>query len=73
MLSIERIAGFGVVETLRGWFPMNHLEVDAVVVGMAFNARSSGSASARECGMETCVSPDFAGDFGVAFEATKCG
>ncbi len=38
MLSFQDIAGLGVVESLFGRFPVNNLEVHAVMFGMAANA-----------------------------------
>lgn len=73
VLSIEGIAGLRVVESLCGGLPVNHLEVHAVVIGVAFHTGGSRGAVARERGVETSVGFDFVSDFDVAFSAAEGG
>jgi len=38
VLSVERVSSLGVIESLRGRSPMNHLKIGSVVIRMALDA-----------------------------------
>jgi len=42
VFAIECVARLRMIETFGGWTPVNHIEVHAVVVGMAFDAGGAG-------------------------------
>lgn len=41
VLAVERKACLRVVKALRGWVPVKHLKVNAVVIGVALHAGSA--------------------------------
>src|ERR1035441_8900409 len=50
MLAVQYISGLCVVESRWRWIPVHHLEVLAVVVGVALDARRARRSRAREGG-----------------------
>ena len=71
VFAIEDVSGLRVVKSLRSRVPVNHLEVDAVVIGMAFYAGRSWGRGARESGMKASVLLDLGGNFLVTLETAK--
>ena len=73
VLPVQHIAGLAVVKAPGSGVPVQHVEVFAVVVRVAFDAGCTRRATLWERGMQTTVVLDFIGDFGVALRAAKCG
>lgn len=73
VLPVQHIAGLAVVKALGSGVPMQHVEIFAVVVRVAFDAGSAGRSTLGERGVQTVVILDFRGDFGVALCAAKRG
>ena len=48
MFAIEHITRRRMIESLRSRIPMHHLEVDAVVIGVALHTGCAGRARSRE-------------------------
>src|SRR5579871_1972717 len=71
VLSIKDVPGLGVIEALRRRIPMQHVEVFAVVIGMALDACSSGRACLRIGGVQATVRLQFVADLAVAFDAAE--
>ena len=69
--AIQRVAGGRVIESLRRGIPVNHGEVLAVVVGMAFDACGPGWPGLRKGGMQPLVLLDLGCNLPVAVNATE--
>jgi len=39
MLAVQHVASRSVIEALRSWIPMDHLEIHTVVIRVALDAR----------------------------------
>jgi hypothetical protein len=72
VFAFERIACLGVIETRGCRIPMDHVEVHAIMVRMAFDACGSSRARTRKGRMEAFVLLQFHGYFTVALETAKC-
>ena len=55
MFAVEGITCRGVIESLRCRIPMHHLEVDAVVIGMALHTGCAWRARSREGCMKAFI------------------
>lgn len=73
VFAVERVACLRVVETRSCRIPMDHVEVHAIVVGMAFDACGSGRARTRKGRMQAFVLLQLHGNFTVALETAKGG
>ena len=71
MLPIQCVPGLRVVEAGRRRIPMHHLEVDAIVVGMTFDAGRTCRAGTRIRGVQAMVLQQFGGDLFVTFKASE--
>lgn len=71
MLSVERVSGLGVIESLGGRSPVNHLEVFTVVIRMALDARHTRRVGAGIGGMKALVGLDLVGDFLMALKTLE--
>jgi hypothetical protein len=70
VLSFQRIAGLGVIESLFGRFPVNDLEFHAVVFGVAANALLVVGLR-DENRVIAAMGSDALGNLSVAFEALE--
>lgn len=61
------------IETLRGWSPVNHLEFGTVVIRMALDARRSGRAGPGIRRMKPFVRLYLVGNFLVAIQTLERG
>lgn len=73
MFAIEGKTCRGVIEPLRSRIPMHHLEIDAVVIGMALHTSRAGRPRSRERCMQTLVLLDLIGNFPMAIQAFEGG
>ncbi len=71
VLSVQNVAGLGVVESLRRGIPMDHIEVFAVVIGVALDAGLAGRAGQGIGGVQAVMAVDLGGDFAMALHAAK--
>jgi len=71
VLSVEGVSRSRMVEALRGWVPVNHLEVDPVVIRMAFDAGHTRCGRTREGGVKPLVLLQLDGDFLVTFQTAE--
>ena len=70
VLSFQWIAGFGVIESLFGRLPMNDLEVQAVMFGVAANALLVVGLR-HQNGVIAAMGGDALGNLRVAFETLE--
>jgi hypothetical protein len=73
VFAVEHKACRRVIESLWGRIPMHHLEVDAIVIGMAFDTCRAGRARSREGCMKAFVLLDLIRDFPMAIQAFERG
>ena len=74
VLSIQDVAGLGVVESLRRGIPMEHVEVFAIVVRVALDACRAHGASHGVSGVQPVVTVNLSGNLTVALGAAEgCG
>jgi len=73
MFAIEHKTCRGVTESLRSRIPMHHLEVNAVVIGVALDTRCAGRARSRECRMKTFVLLNLVRNFPVTIQTFERG
>ena len=66
MFAIEGKARSRVIESLRSRIPVHHLEIDAVMVGVALHTRCARRARSRERCVKTLVLLDLVCNFAVA-------
>jgi hypothetical protein len=71
VFAVEQKACCRVVETLGSRIPMNHLEVRAVVIGVAFYARLTRQAGVRKRCMQALALLNLRGNFPVTFGAAE--
>jgi hypothetical protein len=67
VLPIQGESGLGVIESLRRRIPVQHREILAVVVGMAFYASFTGSAFIRKSAVQPAMLLQLRGNLAVAF------
>jgi len=71
VLAIEHITGLRVVKPLRRGVPMDHVEVLAVVIRMAFDACRAGRSGQRIGGVQAMVAVHFGGDLAMTLRAAE--
>lgn len=71
MLAIEHVSSLRVIESLWSWIPVHHLEFDAIVVGVTFDACLPRRSIAGKRRMQTPVAIDFSGDLAMAIETLE--
>lgn len=71
MLAIEQVSGLGMIEARCRRGPVDHVEVHAVVIGVAFYAGRPYWAGARKRGMQPLVLLDLRSDLAMAFQALE--
>lgn len=71
MLAVKRVSSFRVIESFGCWIPVDHLEVFAVVVGVAFYAGRAWRRGSRICRVKSLSLLQFISNLLVAFEAAK--
>lgn len=72
VFAVEKIARLAVVKASGRWIPMQHVEVFAVMVGVAFDAGRPWRAAQRKASVQAVVVLDFGRNFRVTFGAAKC-
>jgi hypothetical protein len=73
VLSVEHIAGFGVIKPLWRGVPVEHVEVFAVVIGVALDARRSRWARQRISRVQAVVALNLVGDLAMTLAAPERG
>ena len=73
VLSVERVSGLGVIESLRRRSPVNHLEIGSVVIRMALDACCSRRAGPGIGRMKTLVRLNLVGNFLMALQTLERG
>lgn len=71
MFAIEKVASLRVVESFGCRIPAHHLEVRAVVIGVAFHTSCTRSARSWISRMQSSVLLQFCCDFPMAFNAPE--
>ena len=71
VLSVEHISGLGVVEPFARRRPVKHVEVFAVVIGMALDAGRALRPTVGIGGMKAFLKAKFEGNLLVALNAAK--
>jgi len=71
VLAIENVSRLQVIKSFGRGVPMDHLKVHTVVVGVAFDAGSTGRARSGKRGMKPPILLKFRRYFLVAFKAVK--
>ena len=73
MFAVEGKTCRGVIKPLRSWIPMHHLEIDAVMIGMALHTSHAGRPRSRERCMKAFVLLDLILNFSMAIKTFKGG
>jgi hypothetical protein len=71
VFAIQDKASLRVIEALGRWIPVDHLKINAVVIGVALYAGFALGSAARKRGMQSSVLLYFSGDFLMTLEAVK--
>lgn len=73
VLTVDSISRLRVVKSFGSRIPVNHLEVNSVVIGVAFDAGGSFGCGTREACMEPLVLLNLHGNFLMALNTAKRG
>lgn len=73
VFSVQHIPGFRVIKSLWRGIPMEHVEVLAIVIGVALNASRSGRSRQGIGGMQAMMSVDFGRYLAMTLAAPKRG
>ena len=71
MLAVERVARFPMVEPFRRGVPVQHREIDSIVIRVTLHAGCARSSGLREAGMKSLVLLKLARDLAVTIHATE--
>src|SRR5581483_11990183 len=73
MLAVERVPSLRMIEARGSWRPVDHLEVRAVVIRMAFRAGRARRSRPREGRMQALILLNLCGNLPMGFKAFEGG